>query len=170
MRLISATQKGLITGAVMILISLAIYYGKGNFDNQLQYITYTAYVAGILWTMITFTRQNPAVLKFGTFFSQGFKCFIVVTLLMVLFTFIFLQTHPEFKDQMAAIYKEQLVKQGNTTPNEIEERIKLAKKSFTPAMLMATIFSYLVIGAMVTAVSAGVIIQRKKQQAFQTKQ
>lgn len=163
---LSATQKGLITGVVMIVISFIIYYTKGNFDNSLQYITYCTYVAGIIWAMLGFAKQNPGLQKFGPYFMNGFKCFIVVTLLMVVFTFVFLQLHPEFKDQMATIYKEQLIKSGNATLAEIDERIKLAKKSFTPAMVMATVFSYLVIGAMITAISSAVIIQRSKNAAL----
>ena len=38
----------------------------------------------------------------------------------------------------------------------------MAKKSFMPALIMAAVFSYLVIGALVTAVASAVLMQRKK--------
>lgn len=158
----TATKKGLLTGIVMILVSIAIFYTKGNFDNKLQYITYSVYVAGIIWALLDYSRLEDTAHKFGRYFSQGFKCFIVVTLLMVIFTAIFLFSHPQLRDEMALVHKTDLLKTGNYTNHEIEEKIAMAKKSFFPAMLMATIFGYLVIGAMVTAIASGFLIQKHK--------
>jgi hypothetical protein len=162
MKNFTATQKGLITGIAMIATSFIIYAAKRGFDNKLQYITYTLYLAGVVWTLFDYSKQAAGEAKFGSYFSTGFKCFIVVTLLMVLFTVVFLIMHPEMKEQMAVTVREQLIKQGNKTPKEIEESIAMAKKSFMPALVMATVFSYLVIGAMVTAVAGAVLMQRKK--------
>ena len=162
MKNFTATQKGLITGVAMIATSFFIYYSKGGFDNKLQYITYTLYLAGIVWALVDFSRQAVAETKFGSYFSTGFKCFIVVTLLMVVFTITFLLMHPEMKEQMAVSVREELTKQGNKTPKEIDESIIMAKKSFMPALIMAAVFSYLVIGALVTAVASAVLMQRKK--------
>lgn len=162
MNSLSATKKGLITGLLMILVSVVIFYIKGNFQNNLQYITYTVYVAGIVWTLYTFSKTDNNVNKFGTYFSQGFKCFIVVTLLMVLFTAGFLLLQPQLKEEMAVIYKADLLKTGNYTSREIEEKIMIAKKSFLPALLMGAVFGYLVIGAMVTAITTGFLMQKYK--------
>ncbi|MES2850084.1 MAG: DUF4199 domain-containing protein [Bacteroidota bacterium] len=162
MRNFTATQKGLITGAAMIVNSFLIYNIRGSFTNNLQYITYSLYVAGILWTLIDFSKAASTDTKFGGYFSQGFKCFIVVTLLMVLFTAGFLLMHPEMKEQMAAAYKADLIKGGNSTPSEIEDKIAMAKKSFMPVLLMGAIFGYLVIGAIVTALTSAILMQTKK--------
>ena len=86
---ISATQKGLVTGAAMIAMSFIIYYTKGGFDNKLQYVTYSIYLLGVVWALYDFSKQAGDDTKFGSYFSTGFKCFIVVTLLMVLFTAVF---------------------------------------------------------------------------------
>ena len=159
----TATKKGLLTGIVMIGISLLIYYIEGNFQNGLQYITYTAYVAGIIWTLWAYSKTPGVQHTFGKYFSTGFKCFIVVTLLMVIFTAVFLISQPHFKDEMAVNYKEELVKTGNYTMPEIEEKIKMAKKSFLPALLMGAVFGYLVIGAMVTVIAGGFLASKNKE-------
>ena len=162
MKNFTATQKGLITGFSMIATSFIIYFKKAGFDNGLQYITYSLYLAGIVWALVDFSRQAGVETKFGSYFSTGFKCFIVVTLLMVVFTVAFLIMHPEMKEQMGVSVREELTKQGNKTPKEIEESIAMAKKFFMPALIMAAVFSYLVIGALVTAVASAVLMQRKK--------
>ena len=145
----------------MIAMSFLIYYLKGNFDNKLQYITYTIYLLGIVWAVYDFSKLTTVDTKFGSYFSAGFKCFIVVTLLMVLFTIVFLWMHPEMKDQMAVTVKEALIKEGNKTPKEIEDAVIMAKKSFMPALIMAAVFSYLAIGALITAIASAVLMQRK---------
>jgi uncharacterized protein DUF4199 len=158
----TATKKGLLTGIVMILVSVIIFYTKGNFQNSLQYITYTIYVAGIIWTLWEHSRLVSAKHTFGEYFSQGFKCFIVVTLLMVIFTAAFLFLQPQLKDEMAAIYKQDLIKTGNYTLPEMDDKIKMARKSFIPALIMGAVFGYLVIGSMVTAITSAVFLQKRK--------
>jgi hypothetical protein len=162
MKPVSATKKGLLTGIVMILVSIGIFYAKGNFQNSLQYITYAVYIAGIVWTLLEHSKSPDAKHTFGDYFSQGFRCFIVVTLLMVIFTAAFLFLQPALKEQMAATYRADLLKTGNYTLPEIDDKIKTARKSFIPALVMGAVFGYLVIGAMVTVTTAIVFIQKRK--------
>ena len=151
----TATKKGLLTGLVMIIISVGIYLTMGNFQNGFQYVTYSVYVAGIAWTLIAYSKQPTSGHRFGAYFSQGFRCFIVVTLLMVIFTLVFLLVQPNLKEEMASIYRTEITKTGNYTQPEIAEKVAMAKKSFLPAMLMAAVFGYLIIGAMVTVIGGG---------------
>ncbi len=159
---ISARNKGLVTGGVMILISIAIFFIKSNFDNSLQYITYTVYVAGILWTLFTFKKQTENTATFKQYFSEGFKCFIVVTLLMVMFTLIFLLMHPEMKEQMATIMRTEISKLKDVTPLDIENRVATAKKAFIPSILIGAVFGYLAIGALISVIAAGFLSSQKK--------
>ena len=159
---ISARNKGLITGAVMIIISVCIFLVRKNFANGLQYIVYTTYVAGILWTLFTFKKQTDNTATFKQYFSEGFKCFIVVTLLMVLFTLVFILLNPEMKDEMAAYMRTDYEKSKDMTAADIENKIGMAKKMFLPGYLMGAVFSYLVIGTLITVVGAGFLSSKKK--------
>ena len=163
MKSISARNKGLITGGIMIAISMGIYFAKKGFDNALQYITYTTYVAGILWTIITFKKETDNTATFKQYFSEGFKCFVVVTLLMVVFTLVFILLHPELKEQMAAMMKTDYAKAKDITPLDIENRIAAAKKFFLPGYLMGAVLSYLSIGALISLLAAGFLSVQKKQ-------
>jgi hypothetical protein len=159
---LSATLKGVITGIAMIFTSFIIHGVKGNFDNSLQYITYSLYVLGIVWALLSFERQPANSRTFRGYFSQGFRCFIVVVLLMVLFTAGFLKMHPELTLQMGEQYRTDLLKQGNKTGQEIEKMVASAKRNFLPAMMMAAVFSYLLIGSMITAITSAVLMQRRR--------
>ena len=162
MKNISARNKGLITGIIMIIISMGIYLAKKNFENNLQYITYATYVAGILWTLFAFKTATGNTATFKQYFAEGFKCFIVIALLMVVFTVVFLMLHPELKNQMVTLMTEELKKQKDIAPLDIENKIAFAKKAFFPSLVMGAVFSYLAIGALVTLIASAFITSQKK--------
>jgi hypothetical protein len=158
---LDATKKGLITGLIMIGLSLAIFYTGQPFDSPLQYIIYIVYAAGIIWTSYDFSRSAENINKFGAFFLQGFKCFIVITLLMIIFTIVFNKMHPEFKEDMAKAYNEELVKKGNSTPAEITDKIAKMKDYYLTMLISGAIFGYLLIGAVITASTSLLFLKRK---------
>jgi len=153
--------KGLITSLIMIALVLAIYYSGKPPESNLQYLIYAIYALGITWTLIAF-RQTPQFTgKFSELFAQGFRCFIVVTLMMVLFTGIFSKLHPEFTEETAVAYREQLIMQRDKTPDEIETEVKAFKNQYTLKLVSGAIFGYLILGAVVTAAVSAIITRRK---------
>ncbi|MBL0146361.1 MAG: hypothetical protein IPP48_11985 [Chitinophagaceae bacterium] len=80
---------------------------------------------------------------------------MVVTLLMVLFTIVFILLHPELKDGMVALMQKDLASSKDLVQSDIDTRIAAAKKMFLPAYIMGAVFSYLVIGALVSVIGAG---------------
>ena len=81
---------------------------------------------------------------------------------MVAFTGIMFQMHPEWADEAAVLYREDLVKQGDKTPTEIDDLVASGKKQFVLSNVAAAIFGYLITGALFTAVAAGVVLLRRK--------
>ena len=158
---LNATKKGLITGLVMIGISLGIFYSGQPFDSPLQYLIYVVYAGGIVWTIREFSKSEENTNKFGAFFLQAFKCFIVITLLMVIFTFVFNKLHPEFKEDMVKAYTDEMVKKGNSTPAEITKNIESAKDYYLTMLISGAIFGYLIIGAVFSAATSLMFIRRK---------
>lgn len=166
MKNLNATTKGLLTGATMILVSIGIYFYRGSFENNLQYITYALYIAGITWTLLDFRKSGAQPLTFKNLFSQGFRCFVVVTFMMVLFTWLFLLFNPGLKEEMAVQYRGDLQSKGNYTAVEIDEMVGKAKEYFVTMLVSMAVFGYLAIGALVTVIGSGFLSQKK----FQTDQ
>lgn len=145
--------KGLLTGSLMIGLALAFFYGGLAADSPLQFLIYLVYGLGITWTIRSFRQSEKFTGLFWDNFNQGFRCFIVVTLLMVAFTALFSKLHPEFAEQTAKLYKEQLIKEATSkTPAEIEAAVSSYKNGYTTMIVYSSIFGYLIIGAAVTAV------------------
>ena len=164
MNSLSATVKGFVTGCLMIFASLIIYHFCGSFDNNCQYIVYAMYVVGIFWTLRDFDKSKVDNKTFKNYFSQGFKCFIVITLLMVVFTWIFIKLNPGLQEDMAQNYREGLIRKGNLTNTETEGMVLNAKKYFIIVLTSMAIFGYLVIGALVTAITSAIFAKRKRTQ------
>ncbi|MGZ5218617.1 MAG: DUF4199 domain-containing protein [Chitinophagaceae bacterium] len=154
--------KGIITGSAMIIVSLALFYSKIPVESNLHYVIYILYAAGIIWALISYSRSASYTGKFGDIFGQGFRCFIVVTLMMVAFTAIFSMQHPEFAEEAANYYKEDLIKEKNKTPEEIEKLVGKARKQYTTGLVSLTIFGYLVTGAVITAAGSAFLLMRRK--------
>lgn len=152
--------KGIITGIVLVILSLVLYYSKTT-NSRLNYLIYIIYALGIAWTLVSYSRSPAFTARFADSFGQGFRCFIIVTLIMVAFTAVFTMQHPEFAEEAASYYRTDLIKQGNKTPNEIEELVAQAKKRYPTSIISITIFGYLITGAVFTAAGAALLMRRK---------
>jgi hypothetical protein len=159
---LSPLIKGIITSIAMIAVSLATYYGLPA-NSPLNYLVFAVYAIGIIWTLTAYKNSPAFSGKFGDSFNNGFKCFIVATLLMVLFTFTFNKIHPEFAKESARLYKEQqlAIKNNSKTPDEIDAEAIRYKNGYTMAVVYGSIFGYLIIGAAVTALGSLIITRRK---------
>jgi len=153
--------KGLITGLGMIGIALWIDSGKKAISPAFQFLVYIIYAAGIFWTLYSYSFNEQRSANFSTLFNKGFRCFIVVAFVMVVFTIIFLKMHPEFAIQEAAATKDYYIKQGGKTPAEIEEIVATAKKRYPVIVISLSIFRYLLIGAGITALLSAILSRRK---------
>lgn len=155
MRNLSPAIKAVITAGLMIVASLLIDKWHEVLDLRIQYLVYLLYLGGIIWSLMA-TRGN-----FGQLFSTGFRHFIVVTILMVCFTYVFVKTHPELAEQEKAATISYYQQQGDKLPLEIAEAGEKAKKQYPLAIVSFSIFRYLIIGAALTAGTALILSRRK---------
>ena len=163
MKNISATYKGLITGGVMIVASIVGYFGlKIPFNSKEQFVVLTIYTAGVVWSLIAFNNGSNEEKKFKNYFQAGFKTFIVVTLLMVIYSILFYTFNTEVRDAWIADNNQMLLKEGNHMPAEIAENAKQMKRIFLPLMVGINLFKYLIIGVLITAITGGFLISQKK--------
>ena len=147
----------------MIGLALFFYYVLRLPVNQKdQYALFTVYVAGIAWSLLSFKQSSAENKTFKGYFSTGFKTFIVVTLLMVVYTFIFFKFNTGYRDAGIAENNALLLKEGNHTAAEIESNANQLKQIFMPVMVGLTVFKYLILGALVTAIGSA-FLSRNQQ-------
>jgi hypothetical protein len=161
MNKLSPIIKGTVTGLLMVILTLVFFYSNQPEDSPLQYMIYPLYAGGVMWTLISYSQSAAFSGKFGDLFGQGFRCFIMVTLIMVVFAGVFSLLHPEFAENSAKYYRESLLKDHNKTTAEIDELVKGVKKQYTTGIVSFTIFRYLIIGVIFTVAGSGILMKRK---------
>jgi hypothetical protein len=159
---LSPLIKGLITAVVMIGFSLIAYYFIPE-ESPLHWLVYAIYALGISWTVISWNTTGTSTGKFGDSFNAGFRCFIVATLFMTLYSFTLNKMHPEFAEEASRLYKEEQLKEKNNskTPDEIEAEATRYKNGYALAKVYGSIFGYLIIGVGVTAVLSALFTTRR---------
>jgi len=163
MKKITPLGKGVITGVVVLLATLLLYYAKESTRSALQYIVFIIYALGIFWTLWAHVRSGEYTGKFGDLFNKGFRCFIIVTLMMVTFTGIFSTAHPEFAEMDGNNYR-QYLKENEPSRNEREreEMVAKMKKNYTLRLVYSAVFGYLITGTIFTAAGAGLFLLTKR--------
>ena len=166
MKQTTSLQTGLITAGVMILTSLfSLYILKNPLESYFQIIIYIIFAAGILWSLTSFSRTAADNKSFNNYFSAGFKTFVVISLLMAVFAYIYFSLNTTFRDNKIAENSRLLLLEGNHLPAEIEDNARQLKKMFIPMMLSAAIFRYLILGAIITLVAAFFFSSKNKNEA-----
>lgn len=163
MKGLTALAKGLITTGLMLALSMYIFYARVPATSKLNWLVFILFGAGILWTVIEYGLFiNPSA-KFGDLFGQGFRCFIIVTLAMTLFTAAISLSHPEFAEIDAKNYREYLDAEAkDKLPAERDKMAAEYKKHYTSQLIYTSIFGYLVVGSIVTAAGSAILLLRKK--------
>jgi cbb3-type cytochrome oxidase subunit 3 len=147
----------------MAVTCLVSYFALNiPYNSREQFVLFGIYAVAIIWALLQFSKTVTATVKFKDYFQVGFKVFMVVTLLMVLYAFIFYMFNTEVRDSWIANNSQLLLKEGNHMPAEIEEQGKQLKKLFLPMMVGLNLFKYLIIGVLITVVTAGVLVSQKK--------
>lgn len=162
MRNISAKNIGLITAAVMVIISLVLFY-QFNFSDSgtVKIICYSVFAVGIVATLLSFKFNSKAEKTFKEYFSEGFKMFVVVVLIMAVFTYVFYKLNPQIFEVALAEINTYNIKDTNKTALDVEENSKQLRRAFMPMTIATNVIIYLIIGSLVTVATAGFLSQKK---------
>ena len=152
---INATRIGLFTAVIMILASLFFYYVlKLPVNSYSQFVIWAIYMAGVVVSLLHFQKYTDQPKTLKNYFSQAFKCFIVITLLMAIYTFIFYKINPQILETAIAENNQLILAEGNRTPMEIAENEKKLRDIYIPMMLAVHTVKNLILGAFTGIVGA----------------
>lgn len=154
---------GLLTGSLMIAASLLAFYVLNlPIESNFQFIVYGLFTAGIILSMhvhyVNFITEN----KFSKLFNIGFKTFVIIAFLMAVFAFIFFSINTGFRDAKIAENNALILAEGNHLPSEMDENTKQLKKLYLPIMVSSAMFRYLILGAIISIISAGFYSRKSK--------
>ena len=147
----------------MIIVSVfSLFVLKNPVESSFQFIVYSIFCAGIVWSLLSYSKTVAGKKAFKDYFSTGFKTFIVVALLMAVFTYIYFSFDTAFRDSKIAENSRMLILEGNHLPNEIDENTRQLKKMFMPLMISSAVFRYVILGALITVIGSGFLSKKNK--------
>jgi hypothetical protein len=164
---LTSAIKGLITGIVMMALLLLMYNSlDARSQRYILLVVPIIYALGIVWAIFSFSKSNN-IYSFGKLFQEGFKCFIIATLIITAGTFvyykIFYSLHPQLLDDYGKTLKDYLTQtQKDKTPQQLDELVDKNKKYYVVTITSYLIFIYLIIGTVVSAATAGMLSLQKK--------
>jgi len=153
--------KGIIAGTLMVALSIILQLTGRSNSSAAQNLFYVLYGGAIAWTLLDYKRSENYRASFGSIFAQGFRCFIIITLITVIFAGINASMHPEEKAKALTSYAEDLKKEGNRNEAEIKKMVESADDQFVTGQIYLAIFGTLITGALFTAAGAGLLLMRK---------
>ncbi len=160
MKNISSRNIGLITAALMVASSLLMFYVlKQPETGKTKYIAYTIYLTGILSSLFLYSKSNENQKEFKDYFSEGFKTFVIVVLVMAIFTFVFYKINPQILAKTLTEINKANSLDPNKTAMEVIENGEKVKGIFMPMTIAINTIIYLILGAVITAIGAGFLSQ-----------
>lgn len=97
---------------------------------------------------------------FGNLFGYGFKTTAVMTLLVIVGTVVFSVLLPEVKERAFQTAREDMVKKGTLTSDEIDKAIDLVRRMYWVFAIGGILLIYAIVGAIGSALGAGITKRR----------
>ncbi|MEJ7610841.1 MAG: DUF4199 domain-containing protein [Ferruginibacter sp.] len=162
MKTLSAKSIGLITGGLMVGVFLLLFYSF-HFPERgtIIYVCYSIYIAGIIFSLVSFKNYGIGEKTFKDYFSQGFKTFVIVVLMMAVFAFIFYKMNPQILENTLAEINKVNSTDTNKTAGEVTENANRIRNIFIPMTVAINTVMYLIMGALVSVIGAGLLSQKR---------
>ena len=148
--------KGVILGAVYILLSTIIYAFNLYSIKWLTLLIYLFIFAGIIISNIVYANQNNNNESFGNIFADGFKTTSLFIIISIAFTVLFFILLPEMIDKSFELQRVELEKKPELTDEMIEDFIAMQKDNFWTFTIAGNIVLNAIIGAIASLIGAGV--------------
>jgi uncharacterized protein DUF4199 len=152
----TSMTKGIVLSLILIVIALATYFLNMNQSSALQYVSYVVFIAGIIWSVVSYGKQVDHNATFGNYFSHGFKTAATVTAIMVIYVIIFVTLFPDMKEKAMEAARKSMEAKGNLTQEQISQGLALTQKFFTVFLIAGTLVGFLIFGAIASLISAGI--------------
>lgn len=148
--------KGITISLILIVISLATYFLNLTENKGMQYVGYIVFIVAIIWSVNSYGKQINYNSTFGNYFAHGFKVSAIITVIMILFTVIFLLLFPEIKEKGIDAARKSMEAKGNMSSEQIDQAISITQKFFMAFIIGAAIVFYLILGAIASLIGAGI--------------
>ncbi|MEN9448627.1 MAG: hypothetical protein RJA25_1917 [Bacteroidota bacterium] len=159
----TAIKFGVIGGLIGILVSLILFYTNLQFESWSKWIQSVVMVASIVLGVKLIADANKGkLIPFGILFKGGMLVTLVLTFISITFFFIYVHfIDTDFINGILDVSRQKMTQNG-LGDDQIDKAIEISKKFLSPGiMAIISTISSLIIGAIVSSISAAVFKKEK---------
>jgi hypothetical protein len=153
-----------ITAIVMIIVGVGLYVGGLAFTSWAEYVGLVPFLIGIILNAVAFSKANDEFVTFGNVFGSGFRATALITIIMLVWSFISILIFPEMVTKGMEMAREGMLKKG-MSDDQIDNAMNMARKYFKLFMIMGVIFRYVFWGVIFSLIG-GAIAKKKGNNPF----
>ncbi|HNB49798.1 MAG TPA: DUF4199 domain-containing protein [Chitinophagales bacterium] len=153
-----AIRYGIIGGLAGILASLIVYFANVQYETWSKWLQTLILLLTIVLCVKSIADENKGKeVAFGVLFKGGMLATAVLTAIAIIYFMVYINViEPDFIDNLLQITKTEMLNKG-LSEEQADAAIKISKKFMSPAIMVSiTTISSLIIGAIVSAISAAI--------------
>lgn len=155
-KITSAPAKGITISLVLIVISLVTYFANLDVSGPIRWLGLGIFIVAVILSIMSYGKQIDYNSTFGNYFSHGFRVSAIVTVIMIVFTVIFILMFPELKDRGIEEARKQMREKNNLTPEQMDQALDWTKRFFMTIAIAGALISYMLVGVIAALVGAGI--------------
>lgn len=154
---VSALAAGLVIGLTSIILFMAYYFTGLVFQRDwMAWIPAIIFIGLVIVFISMWSNAQNNYVTFGSCFGFGFKAISIATLIIFLFTALFINLVPDYKVQMLQMMKEQLRQNKQATDDAVEKGMDMVSGNFTIITLGGSVFANVVMGTIGSLLGAAI--------------
>lgn len=157
---------GFFTGLALIVLGVVMHVSGLSYENWAFYVQLLPLLIGILLNANAYAKACDYDVTFGKVFSSCFRATAIVTLIMILWTFISLMIFPEIKEKALEKATGDMLESGSSE-EQVDQAIEMTKKFFTVFVVGGALFIYLFFGAIFSLLGAAIAKKNPQQNTIQ---
>jgi NADH:ubiquinone oxidoreductase subunit 6 (subunit J) len=156
-KIVQPWMKGLILSLITITYSIALYLTDQWQNKALGWVSYIVILGGIIWSCMTYAKQMEGKVTYGNVFAHGFKVTATLIVITVIYTILSIKViFPEMTDKILEVTAKELEKNKDLTDAQAKNALDMTAKFIFPFMIGGIILMYGILGAIASAIGAGV--------------
>ncbi len=154
---------GGLTGLAMVVLGLILYVVGLSFEQWAQWLSYIPFLAGIILNAQAYSKANEADITFGNAFASGFKATLIITAIVLVWSFISLAIFPEMREKSIEIAIESMESRG-LSEEQIQQSMDMTEKYLGLFMAMGIIFGLVFFGTIFSLIAAAIAKKNPRPQ------
>jgi hypothetical protein len=154
-KITSTTTKGSIIALILMVVALVIYFLNIDSNGPVKWVQLIIFVAGVIWAVMSHGKEINYHSTFGNYFGYGFKVCAVATVILIIYTVIFILIFPDVKETALEQARKNMAEK-NISTDQIEQGMEFTKKFFMVFAIVGLLIINLISGAIAALVGAAV--------------